>query len=164
MKIPVFHDDQHGTAIIAGAAMLNGLKVVGKDIAQVKLVCSGAGAAAIACLDLLVGLGLKRENVIVCDSKGVIYNGRETPMEENKARYARDTEARTLADAIAGADIFLGLSGPGRADAGDGEDDGARPADPGARQPGAGDPARASPRRCAPTRSSPPAAPTIRTR
>ena len=75
MKIPVFHDDQHGTAIVAGAAMLNGLKVVGKDIAKVKLVCSGAGAAAIACLDLLVGLGLKRENVMVCDSKGVIYSG-----------------------------------------------------------------------------------------
>ena len=113
MKIPVFHDDQHGTAIVAGAAILNGLKVVGKDIAQVKLVCSGAGAAAIACLDLLVGLGLSRENVMVCDSKGVIYTGRETPMEENKARYARATTARTLADAIPGADIFLGLSGPG---------------------------------------------------
>ena len=112
MKIPVFHDDQHGTAIVAGAFMLNGLKVVGKDIAKVKLVCSGAGAAAIACLDLMVGVGLKRENIMVCDSKGVIYTGRETPMEENKARYARDTKARTLADAIVGADIFLGLSGP----------------------------------------------------
>src|SRR5512137_2664040 len=113
MRIPVFHDDQHGTAIVAGAAILNGLKVVGKDIATVKLVCSGAGAAAIACLDLLVGLGLSRENVMVCDSKGVIFVGRETPMEENKARYARATTARTLADAIVGADIFLGLSGPG---------------------------------------------------
>jgi len=112
MKIPVFHDDQHGTAIVAGAFMLNGLKVVGKDIAKVKLVCSGAGAAAIACLDLMVGVGLRRENVIVCDSKGVIHAGRESPMEENKARYARETPARTLADAIAGADIFLGLSGP----------------------------------------------------
>jgi malate dehydrogenase (oxaloacetate-decarboxylating)(NADP+) len=112
MKIPVFHDDQHGTAIVAGAAILNGLKVVGKDVAKVKLVCSGAGAAAIACLDLMVGVGLQRENVIVCDSKGVIYAGRESPMEENKARYARDTAARTLGDAIAGADIFLGLSGP----------------------------------------------------
>jgi malate dehydrogenase (oxaloacetate-decarboxylating)(NADP+) len=112
MKIPVFHDDQHGTAIVAGAAILNGLKVVGKDIGSVKLVCSGAGAAAIACLDLMVGLGLVRENVTVCDSKGVIYGGRETPMEENKARYARATSARTLADAIAGADVFLGLSGP----------------------------------------------------
>jgi len=112
MKIPVFHDDQHGTAIVASAAILNAMKVVGKDIAKVKLVCSGAGAAAIACLDLLIGLGLKRENVMVCDSKGVIYAGRESPMEENKARYARDTAARTLTDAIAGADIFLGLSGP----------------------------------------------------
>jgi malate dehydrogenase (oxaloacetate-decarboxylating)(NADP+) len=112
MKIPVFHDDQHGTAIVAGAAILNGLKVLGKDIGAVKLVCSGAGAAAIACLDLLAGVGLKRENVLVTDSKGVIYVGREKPMEENKARYARDTRARTLADAIEGADIFLGLSGP----------------------------------------------------
>jgi malate dehydrogenase (oxaloacetate-decarboxylating)(NADP+) len=112
MKIPVFHDDQHGTAIVAGAFILNGLKLVGKDIADVKLVCSGAGAAAIACLDLMVGVGLKRENVVVCDSKGVIWKGRETPMEENKARYARDTPARTLADAIQGADVFLGLSGP----------------------------------------------------
>jgi malate dehydrogenase (oxaloacetate-decarboxylating)(NADP+) len=113
MKIPVFHDDQHGTAIVAGAAILNGLKVVGKDIAKIKLVCSGAGAAAIACLDLMVRVGLKRENVIVCDSKGVIYVGREKPMEENKARYARETKERTLADAIRGADLFLGLSGPG---------------------------------------------------
>ncbi len=112
MKIPVFHDDQHGTAIVASAAILNAMKVVDKDIAKAKLVCSGAGAAAIACLDLLVGLGLKRENVIVCDSKGVIYAGRESPMEENKARYARETKARTLTDAIADADIFLGLSGP----------------------------------------------------
>ena len=112
MKIPVFHDDQHGTAIVASAAILNAMKVVGKDLAKVKLACSGAGAAAIACLDLLVGLGLKRENVVACDSKGVIYAGRESPMEENKARYARDTAARILSDAIAGADIFLGLSGP----------------------------------------------------
>jgi malate dehydrogenase (oxaloacetate-decarboxylating)(NADP+) len=112
MKIPVFHDDQHGTAIVASAAILNAMKVVDKDIAKATLVCSGAGAAAIACLDLLVGLGLERENVIVCDSKGVIFAGRESPMEENKARYARDTKARTLTDAIADADIFLGLSGP----------------------------------------------------
>jgi malate dehydrogenase (oxaloacetate-decarboxylating)(NADP+) len=113
MKIPVFHDDQHGTAIVASAAILNAMKVVGKDLARVKLVCSGAGAAAIACLDLLVGLGMQRGNVLMCDSRGVIFAGRESPMEENKARYARDTPARTLADAIAGADIFLGLSGPG---------------------------------------------------
>ena len=113
MKIPVFHDDQHGTAIIVGAAVTNGLKVVGKDISMVRLVCSGAGASAIACLDLLVKLGLKRENIIVCDSKGVIYEGRDKSMEPNKARYARKTDARKLADAMPGADIFLGLSGPG---------------------------------------------------
>jgi malate dehydrogenase (oxaloacetate-decarboxylating)(NADP+) len=113
MKIPVFHDDQHGTAIIVGAAVTNGLKVVGKDISKVRLVCSGAGASAIACLDLLVKLGLKRENIIVCDSKGVIYEGRDKSMEPNKARYARNTDARKLADAMPGADIFLGLSGPG---------------------------------------------------
>ncbi len=113
MKIPVFHDDQHGTAIIVGAAVTNGLKVVNKKIGAVTLVCSGAGASAIACLDLLCGLGLKRENVFVCDSKGVIYEGRDAKMEPNKARYARKTDARKLADVIAGADIFLGLSGPG---------------------------------------------------
>jgi malate dehydrogenase (oxaloacetate-decarboxylating)(NADP+) len=112
MKIPVFHDDQHGTAIVAGAAILNGLKVVGKDITKIRLVCSGAGAAAIACLDLMVGVGLRSENVVVCDSRGVIYPGRDSPMEENKARYARATKDRTLADAIRGADVFLGLSGP----------------------------------------------------
>ncbi|THF63580.1 NADP-dependent malic enzyme [Pseudothauera nasutitermitis] len=113
MKIPVFHDDQHGTAIISSAGLINGLKLVGKDIGKVKLVCSGAGAAAIACLDLMVGLGLKRENVFVCDSKGVIYQGRDERMEANKARYAQVTDARTLADAIAGADVFLGLSTAG---------------------------------------------------
>ncbi|HEX4985059.1 MAG TPA: NADP-dependent malic enzyme [Burkholderiales bacterium] len=113
MKIPVFHDDQHGTAIIVGAALTNGMKVTGKDIGKIKLVCSGAGASAIACLDLLCGLGLKRENVFVCDSKGVIYQGRDASMEPNKARYARKTDARQLADVIAGADVFLGLSGPG---------------------------------------------------
>ncbi|PTD96831.1 NADP-dependent malic enzyme [Pseudothauera lacus] len=113
MKIPVFHDDQHGTAIISAAGLINGLKLIGKDIGKVKLVCSGAGAAAIACLDLMVGLGLKRENVFVCDSKGVIYQGRDEKMEANKARYAQVTDARTLADAIVGADVFLGLSTAG---------------------------------------------------
>ena len=110
MKIPVFHDDQHGTAIISAAGLINGLKIVGKDIGKVKLVCSGAGAAAIACLDLMVGLGLNRENVFVCDSRGVIYQGREPDMEPTKARYAQASDARTLGDAIAGADVFLGLS------------------------------------------------------
>ncbi len=113
MNIPVFHDDQHGTAIISSAALLNGLEVVGKDITQVKLVCSGAGAAAIACLDLMVGLGLKRENIFVCDSKGLIYQGRDANMEPNKARYAQVTAGRTLSDAIEQADIFLGLSAAG---------------------------------------------------
>ncbi|GAB6050213.1 NADP-dependent malic enzyme [Hydrogenophilus islandicus] len=110
MKIPVFHDDQHGTAIIASAALINGLIVVGKRIDEVKLVCSGAGAAAIACLDLMCRLGLRRENVFVCDSKGVITEGREPNMEPNKARYAQRTSARTLAEVIEGADVFLGLS------------------------------------------------------
>ena len=113
MNIPVFHDDQHGTAIISGAALINGLKVVGKKIDQVKLVCSGAGAAAIACLDLMVSLGVKRENVFVCDSRGVIHIGRDANMEPNKARYAQQTDARTLADVIEGADVFLGLSAAG---------------------------------------------------
>jgi malate dehydrogenase (oxaloacetate-decarboxylating)(NADP+) len=111
LSIPVFHDDQHGTAIITAAAILNGMKVVGKDLSRVKLVCSGAGAAAIACLDLLVSLGLTLENIRVCDSKGVLHKGRD--MDPSKAKYARDTSARTLADAIIGADVFLGLSGPG---------------------------------------------------
>ena len=113
MKIPVFHDDQHGTAIISSAALLNGLKVVGKDIGAIKLVASGAGAAAIACLDLMVRVGVKRENITVCDSKGVIYVGRDENMEPNKARYAQDTSARSLADVIIGADVFLGCSSAG---------------------------------------------------
>ncbi len=113
LKIPVFHDDQHGTAIISGAAILNALKIVGKSLDNVTLVCSGAGAAAIACLDLLVRLGLKKEKVFVLDSKGVIYDGREPDMEPNKLRYARKTRSRTMDDVIAGADIFLGLSQAG---------------------------------------------------
>jgi len=113
MKIPVFHDDQHGTAIISAAGLVNGLKVVGKNIADVTLVCSGAGAAAIACLDMMVSVGLRRENITVCDSKGVIYEGREPNMEPTKARYAQKTEGRTLGDVIAGADVFLGLSTAG---------------------------------------------------
>jgi len=112
MKIPVFHDDQHGTAIIASAAVLNGLRVVNKDIAKVKLVCSGAGAAAIACLDLLVSLGLDPKNVFAVDSKGVIHTGREN-LDPSKARYAQQTEARSLADAMPDADVFMGLSTAG---------------------------------------------------
>ena len=113
MNIPVFHDDQHGTAIISAAALLNGLQVVAKDIGQIKVVCSGAGAAAIACLDLMVRLGVRRENVYVCDSKGVIFVGRDAHPEPNKARYAQQTAARTLADVITGADVFLGCSTAG---------------------------------------------------
>jgi malate dehydrogenase (oxaloacetate-decarboxylating)(NADP+) len=110
MKIPVFHDDQHGTAIISSAALLNGLKVVGKRIEEVRLVCSGAGAAAIACLDLMVHLGLRRENVWVTDSKGLIYDGRKPDLAPYKARYAQVTPLRTLAEVICGADVFLGCS------------------------------------------------------
>jgi malate dehydrogenase (oxaloacetate-decarboxylating)(NADP+) len=110
MKIPVFHDDQHGTSIIVGAAILNGLRVVNKEIAKVKLVVSGAGAAALACLDLLVSLGMKMENIWVSDIKGVVYEGRKEEMDPNKARYAKATGARTLGEIIADADVFLGLS------------------------------------------------------
>jgi malate dehydrogenase (oxaloacetate-decarboxylating)(NADP+) len=113
MKIPVFHDDQHGTAIITAAAILNGLKVVGKKIESVKIAVSGAGAAAIACLDLLVSLGMRRENIFVADSKGVLSKGRTQSMDEQKARYAQETSARTLGDIVAGSDIFLGLSAAG---------------------------------------------------
>ncbi|MGZ5132309.1 MAG: NADP-dependent malic enzyme [Caldimonas sp.] len=117
MNIPVFHDDQHGTAIISSAALLNGLELVGKKIGDVKLAVSGAGAAAIACLDVMVGLGVKRENIFVCDSKGVIREGREDfvagKLDESKHRYCQRTEARTLADVVKGADVFLGCSAPG---------------------------------------------------
>ncbi|MCC7079625.1 MAG: NADP-dependent malic enzyme [Burkholderiales bacterium] len=110
LNIPVFHDDQHGTAIISSAALINALKIVGKKIGEVKLVVSGAGAASIACLDIFVKLGLDLERVFVCDSRGVIYRGREKDMEPNKARYAQETSARTLGDVIEGADVFLGCS------------------------------------------------------
>src|SRR3954468_12693086 len=113
MKIPVFHDDQHGTAIVAGTALLNGLEVVGKRIEEVRIVCSGAGAAAIACLDLMVGLGARKENILVLDSKGVVYEGRTEYMDDQKVRYARRTSARALADVMPGADVFLGLSAAG---------------------------------------------------
>jgi malate dehydrogenase (oxaloacetate-decarboxylating)(NADP+) len=113
MKIPVFHDDQHGTAIVVGAAMINALKVVGKDITQVKLVASGAGAAALACLTLLLKLGLKRENVWVTDLAGLVYQGRTELMDEDKAQFAQPTALRTLAEVIPGADVFRGLSAGG---------------------------------------------------
>ena len=121
MNIPVFHDDQHGTAIISSAALLNGLELVGKQIGEVKVAVSGAGAAAIACLDVMVGLGVRRENIFVCDSKGVIREGRDDfksgKLDESKQRYCRPstdaTEARTLADVVRDADVFLGCSAPG---------------------------------------------------
>ena len=113
LNIPVFHDDQHGTAIISSAALLNGLELVGKKIDEVKIAVSGAGAAAIACLDLMVGLGVKRENVFVCDSKGLIHTERADKLDESKRRYAQPTNGRTLADALNGADVFLGCSAAG---------------------------------------------------
>lgn len=113
MSIPVFHDDQHGTAIVVGAAMLNGLRVVGKDIAKIKLVVSGAGAAALACLDLLIDLGMPRGNIWVTDIEGLVYTGRTALMDEKKEQYAQESEQRTLGEVIDGADAFLGLSAGG---------------------------------------------------
>jgi len=110
LKIPVFHDDQHGTAIISGAALLNALEVVGKDIAKIRVVFNGAGAAGIACAEHYVNLGVKRENIILCDTKGVVYKGRKQGMNAYKDRFAQDTELRTLAEALVGADVFAGLS------------------------------------------------------
>jgi malate dehydrogenase (oxaloacetate-decarboxylating)(NADP+) len=110
MKIPVFHDDQHGTAIISGAALLNALELVGKRIEEVKLVFNGAGASAISCAEHYIRLGLKREHIVMCDTKGVIYRGRGEGMNKYKARFASDTSARTLTEALRGADVFLGLS------------------------------------------------------
>ncbi len=113
MKIPVFHDDQHGTAIVVGAGMLNAMRYLGKDMGEIRLVCSGAGAAALACLNMLKTLGVKDENIIVCDQHGVLRHDREAPMDQYKARYARETDLTTLKEALVGADAFLGLSVPG---------------------------------------------------
>ena len=113
MKIPVFHDDQHGTAIIVAAAILNGLKVVGKDVKKAKLVVSGAGAAALACLDLMLDLGFPREHIFVTDLAGVVYEGRVELMDPDKEKFAQKTDARTLGEVIVDADIFLGLSAGG---------------------------------------------------
>lgn len=112
MNIPVLHDDQHGTAIVVAAAVINGLRVVGKELDKVRLVTAGAGAAAIACLDLLVELGLKPENVTVTDINGVLHTGRKDDLHARQRRYLQETDARSLGDVIAGADIFLGLSAP----------------------------------------------------
>ena len=113
MNIPVFHDDQHGTAVIVAAAVTNALMLAGKDIAKVKIVASGAGAAALACLNQLVSLGADVRNIWVTDLEGVVYKGREELMDRWKAVFAQETEARTLAEVMAGADIFLGLSAAG---------------------------------------------------
>ncbi|MCK5662162.1 MAG: NADP-dependent malic enzyme, partial [Thiotrichaceae bacterium] len=109
-NIPVFHDDQHGTAVVAAAAIVNALQIVNKELSEVRVTVSGAGSAAIACLDLLVGLGLRKKNILVTDRSGVIYSGRSQELDPNKACYAVDTKARTLTDAVKDADIFLGLS------------------------------------------------------
>lgn len=111
LAIPVFHDDQHGTAIVVGAGMINALQLSGREIGKVKIVCSGAGAAAMACLDLLLDLGAKRENIFVCDSKGVLSTRRQ--LDGEKAAWAQDTDATTLSQVMVGADVFLGVSGPG---------------------------------------------------
>jgi malate dehydrogenase (oxaloacetate-decarboxylating)(NADP+) len=163
MKIPVFHDDQHGTAIVVGAGVLNALKVSGKKIDEVKLVTSGAGAAALACLGLLVKLGVPRENIWVTDLAGVVYEGRVELMDEDKVGYAQKTEQRTLAEVIKGADIFLGLS----AAACSSPRWWRRCAPTRSSSPSPTRRRRSCPRkctRCAATRSSPPAAPTTRTR
>jgi len=110
MKIPVFHDDQHGTAIISGAALLNAIEIVGKDIGRIRVVFNGAGAAGIACAEHYIRLGVKRENILLCDTKGVVYKGRKDGMNKYKERFARETNLRTLAEALAGADVFAGLS------------------------------------------------------
>ena len=113
MNIPVFHDDQHGTAIVVGAGMLNAMRYLGKEMGEIKLVCSGAGAAALACLNMLKTLGVKQENITVCDQHGVLRIGREKPMDKYKTQYARETDLKTLKEALVGADAFLGLSVPG---------------------------------------------------
>ncbi|WP_377700990.1 malic enzyme-like NAD(P)-binding protein [Pseudoduganella sp. UC29_71] len=111
LSIPVFHDDQHGTAIVVGSGLLNAVEMTGRDIADIKIVCSGAGAAAIACLELVLSLGARRENIFVCDSKGVLTTARE--LDGEKKAWAQDTQATRLSQVIEGADVFLGLSGPG---------------------------------------------------
>lgn len=116
LSIPVFHDDQHGTAIVVAAGIINGLKIVNKNLSGVKIVVSGAGAAAIACLNLLVSMGANKENIFVCDSKGLIYIGRDEKLDQTKLAYAQKTNARTLLDVMDNADIFLGVSGPGTVD------------------------------------------------
>ena len=139
MNIPVFHDDQHGTAIISGAALLNAAELAGKKLDKLKVVVSGAGASAIACTKFYLTLGVKKENVILVDTKGVVYKGRTEGMNEYKAEFAADTKARTLEEALEGADVFLGCSVKGLSDPGHGPVDGQGPHRLRARQPGSGD-------------------------
>jgi malate dehydrogenase (oxaloacetate-decarboxylating)(NADP+) len=110
LNIPVFHDDQHGTAIISSAALANSLEIVGKKWDEIRLVISGAGASAISCAELAIRWGVKRENIMLCDSRGVVYKGRTEGMNKYKERFVVETDARTLADAVRGADVFYGLS------------------------------------------------------
>ncbi len=164
MKIPVFHDDQHGTAIVVGAAILNGLHLIGKDLTKVKIVTSGAGAAALACLDLLVMLGAPVENIWVTDIKGLVYEGRVEEMDDIKARYVKKTDARTLGEVIEGADVFLGLSAGGVLKPDMVAKMAAKPVIMALGQSDAGNLRQNWSSRCATTRSSVPAARTIRTR
>src|SRR4029079_11436696 len=113
MDIPVFHDDQHGTAIIATAGLINALEITGRDMKSAKLVCNGAGSAGIACIELIKSMGFPPDNVILCDTKGVVYQGREEGMNQWKSEHAAKTDARTLAEAVAGSDVFFGLSAKG---------------------------------------------------
>ncbi len=140
MDIPVFHDDQHGTAIISGAALVNALELVNKKIDEVRVVFAGAGAAGIACADMYLNLGVKRENIHFVDTVGVIWKGRTEKMNPYKERYAVETKERTLADALKGADVFVGVSGQGPRHAGHAEDDGGEPDRVRDGEPGPGDP------------------------
>ncbi len=164
LDIPVFHDDQHGTAIISAAGLINACEITGRKLSDIKLVLNGAGAAGIATLDLIKAMGVRPENCIAVDTKGVIYRGRTESMNQWKCAHAVDTAARTLADALKGADAFFGLSVKGALTGDDGEADGDAPDHlrawpiPTRRSP------RRTPRRCGPTPSSPPAGRTIRTR
>ena len=139
MSIPVFHDDQHGTAIIVGAAVLNAMRLVEKKLEEVKIVASGAGAAALACLNQLVSMGARKENIVVTDILGVVYTGREEQMDQWKSQFAVKTKARTLSDVIEGADIFPRLVGARRSQAGICQAHGKASTDPGARQSGSRD-------------------------
>ena len=164
MDIPVFHDDQHGTAIIAAAGLINALEITGRDMKTAKLVCNGAGAAGIACVELIKSMGVPPENVILCDTKGVVYQGRTEGMNQWKSAHAVETKARTLAEAMDGADVFFGLSVKGALTPSHGEVDGDEPDHLRHGQSRSRDHAGGGRQRSAPTPSWRPAAPTIPTR